>query len=81
MAYINARDKINAVTWQECCRSACEHLNMVGIQQTVDWQIIERWNKAFRRHECFPHPNPLVAIGKSQEPRIFEMYPDMKQSI
>ena len=41
MAYIRAREKMNAVTWQECCRSACEHLNVTGIEQTIGWQIVK----------------------------------------
>jgi len=81
MAYINAHDKMKDVTWLDCCRFACKHMNVVGIEQTVDCNIIEQWNIAFRQHEYFPHPNPLVALGKMQEPPIFEMYPDMKDLI
>jgi len=41
MAYIEAQEKMNAVTWQECCCSACDHLNMTGIKQTIGWQIVK----------------------------------------
>jgi len=81
MAYINARDKMKAVTWLDCCRSACKHINVVGIEQMVDCNVITQWNKAFRQHEYFPHPNLLLALGKVQEPPIFEMYLDLKDLI
>jgi len=73
--------KMNAVIWQGCCRSVCEHLNVTGIEQTIGWQIVKQWNMTFCSHECFPHPNPLVAIGKLPEPPIFALYPDLKQLI
>jgi len=72
---------MNAVTWEECCRLACQQLNIVGITQTVDWQVIKKWNISFQQHETFPHPNPVVALGKTQEPPIFQLYPVMKQLI
>jgi len=34
-----------------------------------------------REHEYFPYPNPLLALGKIQEPPIFERYPEMKKFI
>jgi len=46
-------------------------LNTVGIEQAIDFNIIGRWNITFRCCETFPHPNPVVALGKNPEPTIF----------
>jgi len=62
---------MNAMTWEECCHLACQHLNIVGIEQAIDFNIIGRWNITFRCCETFPHPNPAVALGKNPEPTIF----------
>jgi len=78
MAYINAREKMNSVTWQECCRLACQQLNVIGITQAIDQKVIRNWNIIFRKHETFPHPNRAITMGKNSEPIIFDLYPDMK---
>ena len=81
MAYINAHEKMNEATWQECCQLACQFLNAIGIEQAIDYKIIQKWNIAFRKSEEFPHPNPTAALGKIPKPPIFDLYPDMKQLI
>ena len=82
MAYIFARDQMNnGTTWESCCRQACLHLNMCGIEQITGWQVLERWNIAFRAKECFDHPNPYVGLGFVPEPLLFEAFPSIKRHI
>jgi len=78
---LKAQEKMNAVTWQECCHSACEHSNVTGIKQMIGLQIVKQWNMTFWHHECFAHPNPIDVIRKLLEPPIFTLYPDLKQLI
>jgi len=81
-AYIFARDQMNnGTTWESCCRQACLHLNMCGIEQITGWQVLERWNIAFRAKECFDHPNPYVGLGFVPEPLLFEAFPSIKRHI
>jgi len=47
MAYVNACEKMNAVTWKECCCLACQQLNGIDIEQTVNWEVIKKWNILF----------------------------------
>jgi len=81
MAYVNARERMNAVTWQECCQLACQHSNIMGIEQAIHFKRIQNWNITFHTCEVFPHPNPLVTLGKVPEPPIFNLYLDMKELI
>jgi len=81
MAYVNARENMNSVTWQECCCLACKQLNVIGIQQAIDYKIIQSWNISFRGCKEFPHPNPVAALGKIPELPVFNLYPDMKALI
>jgi len=66
MAYINAKEKMNSATWQECCHLACQQLNVIGIKQAIDQKVIQTWNIIFCKHETFPHPNRAITMGKIQ---------------
>jgi len=81
MAYVHAWERMNVVTWQECCWLACQHSNIMGIEQAIHFKRIQNWNITFHTCEVFPHPNPLVTLGKVPEPPIFNLYPDMKELI
>jgi len=83
MAYIFAKDQMHdhKTTWEICCSQACSLLNMCGIQQITDWSVLERCNIAFQSRECFDHPNPHVALGKTPEPLLFQAFPSIKEDI
>jgi hypothetical protein len=40
-----------------------------------------KFEKVFRKFECFPHPNPYVQCGKRPLPRLLELYPNAKDQI
>jgi len=81
-AYIFARDQMgNKVKWESCCQQSCSYLNICGIEQTTDWQVLKRWNIAFRTKEYFNHPNPHVATGKLPQPLFLEAFPFIKRHI
>jgi len=69
---------MNSVTWQECYCLACKQLNAIGIQQAINYKIIQSWNISFHGCEKFPHPNPVAALGKILKLPISNLYPDMK---
>jgi len=82
MAYIFAKEQMNeGITWESCCCQSCLHLNVCGIRQITDWNVLERWNIAFRLKECFHHPNPNIHLGKIPEPLLFQAYPSIKEDI
>jgi hypothetical protein len=56
-------------------------MNRVGIKQATHFKTVAEWNIAFRRGENFPHPNPRVQCGKVPLPRLFEKFPEAKDSI
>jgi len=68
-------------TWESCCCQLCKHLNLCGIQQTKNWQVIKKWNQAFHQKECFKHPNPPIAHGKLPDPPFLEAFPWIKRHI
>jgi hypothetical protein len=80
-AYKIALTNMNRMTWHECCKGACRMLNSLGIKQATYFKTVANWNKAFRKFECFPHPNPYVQCGKRPLPRLLEAYPDAKEQI
>ncbi len=42
MAYIFAKEQMNdGITWESCCRQSCLHLNVCGIRQITDWNVLE----------------------------------------
>ena len=70
LAYIFASEQMDKgnTTWESCCRQSCSRLNSCGIQQISDWNVLQRWNIAFRSTESFKHPNLHVALGKAPDP-------------
>jgi len=73
MACVNAWRKMIAVTWQECCWSACWHLNIVEIKQADDFNIILRWNITFCYCKTFSCQILLLAKGNFESP-IFDLW-------
>jgi len=77
-----ARDQMNnSTTWKLFYCQSCLHLNMCGIEQITNWQVLEWWNIAFCAKECFDHPNPYVGLGFVPEPLLFEAFPSIKHHI
>jgi hypothetical protein len=56
-------------------------MNRVGFKQATQFKTVADWNIAFRRGDSFPHPNPRVQCGKVPLPRLFEKFPEAKDSI
>ena len=54
---------------------------MVGVRLVNNFQIVMKWNRVFRRNECFPHPNPYIECNKTYQPRLFEFFPQIKIEI
>ena len=80
-AYQLALDHMNDWTWRDCCTEACKQMNRVGFKQATHYKTVADWNIAFRRGDNFPHPNPRVQCGKVPLPRLFEKFPEAKDSI
>jgi hypothetical protein len=81
LAYNIAVEKMNAWTWKSCCTEACKQLNALGIIQATSYKTLSHWNMAFRMLENFPHPNLRVQCGKHAMPKLFEKFPEMKDTI
>jgi hypothetical protein len=80
-AYQVTLSKMNGVTWHDCCKEACQHLNSLGLYQATLFKAIAKWNKIFRKFESFPHPNPYVKCGKRPLPKLLEAFSVAKDQI
>ena len=61
-------------TWMQCCESATIQMENVGLQK-VSSETVRRSNVAFRKNECFLHPQ---ALWKPREPQLFAVFPEIK---
>ena len=70
------------VRWiDDCCQPAVDELNNLGVKTTQSKKTIGKWNRDFRKHEKFPHPNVHVRMGKKPKPPIFELYPHLEATV
>ena len=53
-------------------------MSEIGINIIKNYQTIMQWNRVFRKHEFFPHPNYYVEMGKNEEPLFLETFPQVK---
>ena len=67
--------------FNNCCIKAINQMGMVGVRLVNNFQIVMKWNRVFRRNECFPHPNPYIECNKTYQPRLFEFFPQIKIEI
>lgn len=65
----------------DCCQPAVDELNNLGVKTTQSKKTIGKWNRDFRKHEKFPHPNVHVRMGKKPKPPIFELYPHLEATV
>jgi hypothetical protein len=80
-AYQLAMEQMPDWNWYLCCTEACKRMNRFGCKQATHCTTVANWNIAFRLLENFPHPNPRVQCGKVPLPRLFEKFPEAKDSI
>ena len=55
-AYEIALQKMNQLTWHECCKLAVEEVNDIGVNYITGWKTIAGWNQQFRSNGLFPVP-------------------------
>ena len=73
---------MNEWKWvDQCCFEAINELNKLGIKTTTNKGVLAKWNRQFRLHEKFPHPNPYVANGKKPIPPLFDFFPEAKAMV
>ena len=60
---------------------AINELNKLGIKTTTNKGVLAKWNRQFRLHEKFPHPNPCVANVKKPFPPLFDFFPEAKAMV
>ena len=80
MAYFNilASDMNHPISFKICCENAIKKMSEIGINVIKSYQTIMQWNRVFRKHEVFPHPNYYVEMGKTDEPLFLETFPQVK---
>jgi hypothetical protein len=82
LAYQIALDSMNKKTWLDCCKAACLTLNPLGISQTKRGDNVQLYNRLFRRHEAFPHPNIDVRAGRIQAlPPMLRAYQSIREGM
>ncbi|KAL7525012.1 hypothetical protein ACHAXR_003180, partial [Thalassiosira sp. AJA248-18] len=69
------------VKWLDVCKEACLELNAMGFLTTKSGKTIGDWNRYFRQHEKFPHPNAHVRMGKKPKPALFEVFPTLEAAV
>ena len=37
-----------------------------------------KWNRVYKRNECFPYPNPYIECNKTYQLVLFECFPQIK---
>jgi len=79
MAYKNALDFMNDITWTACCEKVSETMCDMGYE--VCDKSIRLWNMEFRVNNLFNHPNPIISSGKTLTPPLFDLFPEVKDSI
>ena len=59
MAYFNVleSDLDQPIMFKFCCEKAIQQLSEMGIKIIRNFKSIMQWNRIFRTHEMFPHPN------------------------
>ena len=62
----------------DCCQPAVEERNNLVITTTTNARVLSNWNKEFRKHALFQHPNPHVHNGKPPKPPLFELFPSLE---
>ena len=67
MAYYNilSTHKNQPISFKVCCKNTIKKMSEIGINVIKSYQTIMQWNRVFRKHEVFPHPNYYVEMGKT----------------
>ena len=67
----------NGLSWRACCERACTALQQAGVKGCSP-EVVMRWNREFRKNDCFRHLNVFVATGVKPEPTVFALFPEAK---
>jgi hypothetical protein len=62
MALRTAKEKMNGVTWQQCCKEAIEYLAAMGMCLTYKVQTVMQWYRSF----CFKWKFTRLPCKKTQ---------------
>ena len=80
MAYFNVleSDLGQPIMFKFCCEKAIQQLSEMGIKIIRNFKSIIQWNRIFRTHEMFPHPNYYIEMRKLDQPVFLESFPEVK---